>query len=108
MVIKDNQKHLYKRTMIKIIIERLDRILAVSSGVGTGIVYNIDTRIHTIGVITFNGFIIQCVSTVFLAILAGIGGWIGGKIIKSIHRKLSKKKWYCKLFNIKIEEDEEK
>jgi hypothetical protein len=87
--------------MIKTIIERLDGILAVGGGVGTGVIYNIEVGIHSIGVITFQSFITQCGTTLFLAILAGIGGWIGGKIIKAIHKSLSKKNWYCKIFKIK-------
>ena len=80
------------------IINRIDKILPVGSGAGASIFYLVE---HGIVLHNINIFLNQCIVTFLLAVIGGIGGWIGGYAIKRLYAHLCTKKWFRKVFKIK-------
>lgn len=84
--------------MFEEFINRIDKILPIGGGFGASTYYIIE---HGIVLNNINIFINQCIVTFLLAVIGGIGGWLGGHLIKKLHVYLLKKPWYMKLFNFK-------
>ena len=84
--------------MIDEIINKIDKILPIGGGAGASITYLVE---HGIVLNNINLFINQCIVAFLLAFIGGIGGWLGGHLIKKLHARLLTKKWYQKMFNVK-------
>ena len=84
--------------MFQEFINRIDKILPVGGGVGTSVTYLVW---HGVVLNNINLFLNQCIVTFLLAVIGGIGGWIGGYAIKRLYGLLKTKKWFKKILKIK-------
>lgn len=86
--------------MFQEFMNKIDKILPVGGGVGTSSIYLFE---HGVVLNNINLFLNQCIVTFLLAVIGGIGGWIGGYAIKRLYGYLRTKSWFKRL--IKIKED---
>lgn len=88
--------------------EKFTKAFSITGGIGMNVGYVAEEGGFEAlrGMMTVGDVLNQCMMALLLAFIGGVGGWIGGYVIKRIFMFMATKQWFRKLLKIRHRKDE--